>query len=152
MGRRQGRLISAGRGCRSPDPIIDGAPSLSNMATSAIKAADLILVPVQPSSHDIWATAKLVDQIKQRIELTDQKLKAAFIVSRVIPGTRLGKEIAGALAEFALPVLRSAVTQRITFPTASSQGLSVLDLEPSSQAALEIIALSDEILEFIKER
>jgi hypothetical protein len=45
-----------------------------------MKAADCVLIPVQPSPYDIWATSDLVDLVKQRIELTDGKLKAAFVV------------------------------------------------------------------------
>ena len=60
--------------------IIDGAPQAADLAISAIKASDIIIIPVQPSPYDIWATSDLVDLVKQRIEMTDGKLKAAFIV------------------------------------------------------------------------
>ena len=36
--------------------IIDGAPQLTDMAISAIKCADLVVMPVQPSPYDIWAS------------------------------------------------------------------------------------------------
>lgn len=39
---------------------MDGAPQAANLAVSAIKAADFILIPVQPSPYDIWATSDLV--------------------------------------------------------------------------------------------
>src|SRR5690606_21020287 len=61
--------------------VIDGARQAADLAVSAIKAADFVLIPVQPSPYDIWATADLVDLVKQRIELTDGKLQAAFVVS-----------------------------------------------------------------------
>jgi len=67
--------------------VIDG-PQAADLALSAIKAADFILIPVQPSPYDIWAASDLVDLIKQRIEITDGRLQAAFVVSRVIKGTR----------------------------------------------------------------
>jgi cellulose biosynthesis protein BcsQ len=40
--------------------VIDGAPQAADLAVSAIKAADFVLIPVQPSPYDIWATADLV--------------------------------------------------------------------------------------------
>lgn len=55
--------------------VIDGAPQAADLAASAIKSADLIVIPVQPSPFDIWATSDLVDLVKQRIELTDGKHK-----------------------------------------------------------------------------
>jgi len=78
--------------------VIDGAPQAADLAVSAIKAASFILIPVQPSPYDIWATADLVELVKQRIEVTDGKLQAAFVVSRAIKGTRIGAEITEALA------------------------------------------------------
>ena len=68
--------------------VIDGAPQAADLAVSAIKAADFVLIPVQPSPYDIWAAADLVDLVKQRIEVTDGKLQAAFVVSRAIHGTK----------------------------------------------------------------
>jgi chromosome partitioning protein len=131
--------------------IIDGAPQLSEMATSAIKAANLVLIPVQPSPYDLWATAELVDKVKQRIEITDGSLKAAFIVSRVIVGTKIGKEIFEILAQYELPVLNSTIAQRVIFPISATKGWTVLDFEPKSQAAQEVRALTSEILQFIGE-
>ncbi|HGG9422398.1 TPA: peptide transporter, partial [Neisseria meningitidis] len=73
--------------------MIDGAPQTADLAISAIKASDLVLIPVQPSPYDIWATADLVNLIKQRIKLIDGNLKAAFLINRTIKGTKIGGEI-----------------------------------------------------------
>jgi len=35
--------------------VIDGPPRVSELARSAIIAADLVLVPIQPSPYDVWA-------------------------------------------------------------------------------------------------
>lgn len=48
------------------------APQTADLAISAIKASDIIIIPVQPSPYDIWATSDLVDLVKQRIEMTDE--------------------------------------------------------------------------------
>ena len=67
--------------------VIDGAPQIAELAVTAIKCADLILIPVQPSPYDIWACEDLVDIIKARQEVTDGTPKAAFIISRSIKGS-----------------------------------------------------------------
>ena len=126
--------------------IIDGAPQAADLAISAIKASDIIIIPVQPSPHDIWATSDLVDLVKQRIEMTDGKLKAAFVVSRTIKGTKIGKEISVALSDYGLPVLKTSITQRVIYPTSASIGSSVLDEEPAGEASKEINNLINEIL------
>lgn len=125
--------------------VIDGAPQAADLAVSAIKAANFILIPVQPSPYDIWATADLVDLVKQRIEVTDGKLRAAFVVSRAIKGTKIGSEITEALNGYGLPVLATRITQRVGYPGSAAAGSTVLDLEPDSEAAREIIALADEL-------
>ena len=126
--------------------IIDGAPQAADLAISAIKASDIIIIPVQPSPYDIWATSDLVDLVKQRIEMTDGKLKAAFVVSRTIKGTKIGKEISVALSDYDLPVLKTSITQRVIYPTSASIGSSVLDEEPAGEASKEINNLINEIL------
>lgn len=125
--------------------VIDGAPQIADLAVSAIKAATFVLIPVQPSPYDIWAASDLVDLVKARIEITDGKLKAAFVVSRAIKGTRIGAEVEGALAEYGLPVLTARVTQRVSYPGTASQGATVLDTDQDKEAAREMNALAAEI-------
>ena len=115
--------------------VIDGAP----------QAADFVLIPVQPSPYDIWATADLVELVKQRIEVTDGKLQAAFVVSRAIKGTRIGGEVAEALAGYELPILESRITQRVSYPGTAAAGTTVLESEPDGDAATEVRALAAEI-------
>jgi chromosome partitioning protein len=125
--------------------IIDGAPQAADLAVSAIKAASFVLIPVQPSPYDIWATADLVELVKQRIEVTDGKLRAAFVVSRAIKGTRIGSEVAEALAGYGLPILESRITQRVSYPSTAAAGTTVMDTEPAGDAAAEVRALAAEL-------
>lgn len=129
--------------------VIDGAPQAADLAVSAIKAADFVLIPVQPSPYDIWATADLVDLVKSRIELTDGKLKAAFVVSRAIKGTKIGSEIVDALTGYDLPVLKTKITQRVSYPTSAANGATVLDFGVDSDAARECKELAEEIIQLL---
>ena len=125
--------------------VIDGAPQAGDLAVSAIKAADFVLIPVQPSPYDIWATSDLVELVKQRIEVTDGRLRAAFVVSRAIKGTRIGVEITEALAGYGLPILESRITQRVSYPGTAAAGITVLEAEPTGDAATEVFNLAREI-------
>ena len=125
--------------------IIDGAPQAHDLAVSALKAAHFILIPVQPSPYDIWATSDLVDLVKQRMELTEGQLKAAFVISRAIRNTKLGQEVTEALTDYALPILAVRLMQRVIYPTSAAAGTTVLDAEPHGEAAKEIRALTHEI-------
>ncbi len=129
--------------------IIDGIPRVSQLTICAIKAADLILIPVQPSPYDIWATEDLVRNVKDRIEMTDGKTKAAFIVSRKIKGTNIGKEIYAELDKLELPVLKCGTHQRIAYATSVEKGLTVCDGEfVGSDAHIETSEIINEIEEF----
>ena len=129
--------------------VIDGAPQAADLAASAIKSADLIVIPVQPSPFDIWATSDLVDLVKQRIELTDGKTQAYFVVSRVIKGTKIGSEVREALEGYGLPILEHQITQRVGFPNSAAQGSTVMDTEPEGEAAYEVRQMTSEICNII---
>ncbi|MFJ6419159.1 ParA family partition ATPase [Paeniglutamicibacter sp. NPDC091659] len=131
--------------------IIDGAPQASDLAVSAIKASDFILIPVQPSPYDIWATADLVDLVKQRIDITDGKLQAAFIVSRAITGSNIGKEISVILEDYELPVLTTKIHQRVDYPGTAAGGSTVIEDYPRSEGAREMMELSAEIVSLLNE-
>lgn len=129
--------------------VIDGAPRSNDIIVSSLKASNCVIIPVQPSPYDIWATSELVDLIKQRIELTDGVLKAAFVVSRVIKGTKIGTEVIDALSGYGLPIFNTRITQRVIYPTTASIGITALDQEPDGEASEEIRSLTNEILQMI---
>lgn len=128
--------------------IIDGAPQLSDMAISAIKCADLIVIPVQPSPYDIWASEDLVDIIKHRQQLTDGNPKSYFCISRKITSTSLSKEIVEALEGYSLPVMKSYTSQRIIYAKSAAEGKTVFDTA-NNEAIQEITNIVTEIKEII---
>lgn len=127
---------------------IDGAPQLVNMSISAIKCADIILIPVQPSPYDIWASEDLVDVIIERQKITNDSLKAAFVISRQITNTTLSKEIRDALSGYNLPVFKHGTFQRVIYPKTAATGNTVLDSDPNGEAACEIKLIANELKEF----
>jgi chromosome partitioning protein len=129
--------------------VIDTPPRVSAMARSAILAADLVLIPVQPSSYDVWAASETVELVKEAQQFKPD-IKAAFVVNRRIGNSAIGKEIDSALADYALPVLKTAIAQRVVF-SESSAGYTVMELSPSSAAANEIKALAKETLKLMGE-
>ncbi|MGL4747243.1 ParA family partition ATPase [Aeromonas hydrophila] len=129
--------------------VIDGAPQAADLAISAIKSSDLIIIPVQPSPYDIWATSDLVDLVKQRIDITDGKLKAVFVVSRAIKNTKIGGEIETALLEYGVPVLKARICQSVLFPTSAANGVTVIQSSPNSPSADEVVMLTDEVVSIL---
>lgn len=130
--------------------VIDGSPQATDLAVSAIKAADFVLIPVQPSPYDIWATSDLVDLVKQRIEMTDNKLQSAFVVSRAIKNTKISSEVASVLSDYGLPVLETKIVQRIAYPNSAAIGKTVFETESkNSDAVAEMNALANEVKNYL---
>lgn len=127
--------------------VIDGTAGIPMNAAAAVRVADNVLIPVQPSGLDLWATNEVVGIVKSRREIADGKPKAWFVLSRVIARSRAAREASRLLPDFGLPVLDSQITQRVVYPGATSEGMTVLDAEPTGVAAHEIRALYREIVE-----
>ena len=127
--------------------LIDGAPQVHDLAISAIKIADIVLIPVQPSPYDVWATSELVELIQQRQELASGRPKTSFVISRQIRGTRLAADVQQALDDYGFPVLEGRTTQRVIFAHSAAQGSTALDQEPEGPAAREIQNIANELEE-----
>lgn len=126
--------------------VIDGPPRVSELARSAIIAADLVLVPIQPSPYDVWAAEEIV-KIIQEASVFKENLKSVFVINRKIVNTAIGRDVKEALAQYPFPVLNAAVCQRVAFAESAASGRTVLDVDRSSAAAKEIQALVAEILQ-----
>ncbi|HUA24331.1 MAG TPA: ParA family partition ATPase [Steroidobacteraceae bacterium] len=130
---------------RTDHVVIDGPPRIATLARSALLAADRVLIPVQPSPYDLWASAEMVALIREAQAFRPQ-LAAAFVINRRVVRTVIGREARSALADQALPALRSEIHQRIVFADSVAAGQLARELAPESAAAREIAALTDELL------
>ena len=129
--------------------VIDGPPRVTDLARSAIMAADVVLIPVQPSPYDIWAAEEIVKLIEEA-RVYKESLKAAFVVNRKIANTAIGRDVREALAAYPFQVLASSVTQRVVFAEAAAQGLAVHEIDQNGSAASEIEAVAAELMEFAR--
>jgi chromosome partitioning protein len=125
--------------------IIDGAPRANELARAAILASDLIVIPVQPSPYDVWATADTVQLINEAKQFKEN-LKSVFVINRKIVNTAIGRDVVGALTQFGIPVSSVAICQRVIYAESASQGLSVIEADPRSSAAKEIDRFARTIL------
>ena len=130
---------------RADHVVIDGPPRIAALARSALLAADLVLIPVQPSPYDVWASAEMVALIREA-QVFRPALRAAFVINRRVSTTVIGREARGALADQPLPALSSEVRQRIAFADSVAAGRLVREIDDDSPAAREIAALAAEVL------
>jgi chromosome partitioning protein len=125
--------------------VIDGAPRVNELGRAAIMASDLVVIPVQPSPYDVWAAQETVQLIREAV-VYKERLKAAFAINRKIVNTAIGRDVQRALEPLEVPVLASALCQRVLYAESAAQGLAVAEVDPHSAAARELGALVAEIV------
>lgn len=127
--------------------IIDGSAQLKGSTGSIIRVSDLVLIPIQPSPADIWATERLVSLIRDRQEVTGGPA-AAFVLNRAIAGTNLADDVSDVLEKMDLPVV-AHLHQRVAFAEALISGETPLTYEPRGKAAQEVRKLHEAALDVL---
>lgn len=117
--------------------VIDGPPRNADVMRSAIAACTHVVVPVQPSAADLWAAETVVDLIGE-VQVLRPELKAAYALTRVPPGTVLGREFHKALDESALPILKGGTVQRVAYAEALSAAQTVFEYAKDEKAAADV--------------
>ena len=121
--------------------LIDSPPQIDTDARLAIRGADLVLIPVQPSPPDVWAAEGTLALAAA------ERRPARVVLNRVPPASKLGETVKADLTTRNLPLLHAAIGNRTGFATAFAAGLGVTEAAPRSSAAAELRALLDEIRE-----
>jgi len=133
--------------------IIDGASKANELTVSAIKAADIIIIPVEPSPLAMWGTSDLVDLIKMNMEAREggkRPLKAFFLITQTTHGTILDGMAEEGLAGYGFPVLKTRLHDLEDYKKCALDGRTVMSAFPRGDAAGELRALKDEIMELSK--
>ena len=110
--------------------MIDTPPTVNHIER-VIMLADLVLVPVRPSPHDLRSIAATVDLI----EAANKRM--AFIVNGASVNSRISNEAVIALAEHGR-VAPVKIHQRVNFAASMTDGRTVCEVDPDSRAASEI--------------
>jgi chromosome partitioning protein len=123
--------------------VIDTPAKAERMTAGVVRIAHTALIVIQPSGADIWASAAAVTLIQAKRDVGGT-IDAAFVINRAGTST-LAKQVAsGEWNEYGLPLLDSAVRNRIVFAQSLTDGVSVYDLGDAT-AKTEIDALTTEL-------
>lgn len=124
--------------------IVDSPPHAETEARIAVRLADLVLVPLQPSPMDVWAC-------KPTLELAAaEKTPALLVLNRVPPRSRLTEEMLAEIAKAGTPLAKARIGNRVAFASALAAGKGITEAQPRGRAAEEIISLAREIQRRIK--
>lgn len=124
--------------------VIDSPPHAQTEARIAVRAASLVIAPVQPSPMDLWAVHPTIDLAAQ------EKRRLLLVLNRVPPRARIADELIAKVHELANPpaveLAAAQVGNRTAYAGTLMTGLSVTEAARKTQAAAEMQALAEEIL------
>lgn len=138
-----GAVLEAARADGVAFAILDSPPALDRVSASIARAADLLLIPVQPSALDIAATAPAVDLARA------VGVPAVLVLSRCPSRSRDVEEARAALAAYGVPLYPGVITDRTAFRRSIAAGQAVSESEPQGKASAEIEELMDYLTDML---
>lgn len=138
-------LAKALQGMNGMDVILLDLPGRRGEEMYAgMRAADFIIVPSRPLDTDLEASGDTI-AAAQRLGKP-----YAFAMTIVPPDGRRAREFMRKIAERGIPILRTFIGQRLSYPDATAAGKGVAEYEPNSKASTEIQAFTIEVMKGIK--
>jgi chromosome partitioning protein len=105
----------------------------------AVRAAGLVLIPVQPSPLDLWATEATLKMVR------DERRRALIVLNRVPPRSTFTDQIASELTGAGAPIAATRIGNRVALARAMALGLGVVESAGTAPASTEINALAKEV-------
>jgi chromosome partitioning protein len=116
------------------------------LVRSAMLAADLVLIAIQPSALDVWATQAVLGLICEASGYKPQ-LRGIFVVNRRVIGTRIAREVRRAIGDLGIPALNASLAQRVISAETAGTGMLAAEIDPHAAAAREVAEVTAELLE-----
>jgi chromosome partitioning protein len=100
---------------------------------NAVKNADCVIVPIQPSAFDMGAAHDFLKVLVEEKAVRKNKTFVALVGSRVNSRTNSAVKLADFMDQTGFPVLAYLRNSQV-YTTAAEQGLSIFDMRPSVAA------------------
>lgn len=126
------------------DIIIDAPGRVEAVARAVIMASDVVVIPVQPSPYDVWASADVLALLEQS-QVYKPELESVWVINRKIVGTSIGRDIRAQLSDYGPQLLGATVAQRVIYSEAAARGLAVYESDPGGVADDEIREVTTEL-------
>jgi chromosome partitioning protein len=126
--------------CRRDIVLIDSSPRADDDSRAAIRCAALVLVPVQPSPVDVWATLPTLETTRR------EAVPALLVLNRVPARASLTAAMRAVLAQYDVGLASIGIGNRIALAAAFAEGWGVAESAAGSSAAAEIDSLAQEVL------
>jgi chromosome partitioning protein len=115
-----------------PDWIITDSPAgfRDEKLADAVKQADCVIVPIQPSAFDMGATSDFLDLLAEEKVIRKNKTFVALVGMRVNSRTLAAAELANFMEQTGFPVLTYLRNAQV-YASAAELGMSLFDMRPS---------------------
>jgi chromosome partitioning protein len=119
------------------DIVIDVGGRDTGSLRAALIVTDILLIPVQPRSFDIWPVDQMAELVAEAREVNEQ-LQAFIVLNAADAQGRDNEDAADALSEIkGLTLLPVTIGRRKAFPNAASGGCAVIEHLPRDNKAIE---------------
>lgn len=118
--------------------IIDSPPHADNDAKNAVRHSDLVIIPMQPSPLDLWATQATLKMARK------EKVAVKMVLNRVNPQAKLSQKMREEMKGMSM----SLFGNRVVYAGALLAGKGVTEMAPHSAASSEIEALGADLLDY----
>jgi chromosome partitioning protein len=123
--------------------LIDCPGNAEAEVRTTIRAAGLVLVPVQPSPPDVWATLPTLEMAQQ------EGVPALLVLNRVPARASLTAAMRARLATYDIGLASICVGNRVALAAAFAEGWGITECAAGTTAASEIAALAAEVIELL---
>lgn len=135
--RVPGEILRRARDCDIL--LIDSPASADIEVRTVLKCAGLVVVPVQPSPVDVWATLPTLE-LAQR-----EQVPALLVLNRVPARASLTATMRAELARYDVGLAATGIGNRVALAAAFCDGWGITECAEDSAAAAEIEALAAEL-------
>ncbi|MEM8915633.1 MAG: ParA family partition ATPase [Pseudomonadota bacterium] len=118
--------------------LVDSPPHMETESRIAVRTADLVVVPIQPSPMDVWASEATVTMADS------EGTSCLLVLNRVPPRGKLVDELRPEVKKLGAKLARTSLGNRIALASSMMKGRGVTE-GPKSRAAEEITALAREV-------
>lgn len=125
-------LFEDGKDKQKADWLITDSPGglRDKKISDAVKEADLVLVPIQPSAFDIGAATDFLEMLAEEKSIRKEKTFVGLVGMRINPRTKSTAKLYEFMMKTGFPIL-SAIRNTQLYVTAAEDGLSIFDMRPS---------------------
>ena len=122
--------------------IIDTPPRVDADSKAAIRKSNLVIIPMQPSPMDLWATNKCIEFAK------NENVQFKTLLNRVNSNSKILNKIQKKISN----PMKTTIGNRVAFAASSLEGKAITESFPNSAGADEIKKLANEVAKLVSEK